>query len=400
MTDFDVLVVGGGPAGAVTARIAANSGARVLLVEKRSTLEEPAACAGLVSPRTLPVLGASSACVLRGHRRVSFHAPGGPTLSFCATTDRAVVVDRSRLETELLALAGDAGVVVRLGAAAASWQGGVLRFTTALGEEAATGRVLVGADGPDSAVAAWAGLGPRLRPLRAAQAEVVAPESGEIDVFVGRDVAPGFFAWSIPAQRDRLRVGVAVPAPADPALYLDRLLAARFAGCAIASRVEAPIPAPDPERAIARDDVLLVGDAAGHVKPLSGGGLYFGGLCARLAGRAAASAARAPETRAASLREYEEGCRTLLGPETRFGERAAGLRDALEDADWDSVFTLLNRPEFVALVERHVDLDHLRFLAPRLVGHPRLWRTLFDAWSVVRASAAAHGFADPGDTLL
>ena len=77
MQRFDVVVVGGGPAGAVTARVAATAGASVLVLERRTRIEEPSACAGLVSPRTLSVLGASEACVIRRLRGVTFHAPGG-----------------------------------------------------------------------------------------------------------------------------------------------------------------------------------------------------------------------------------------------------------------------------------------------------------------------------------
>ena len=384
MESFDVIVVGGGPAGAVTARVAAKGGARVLLLESRTEIREPAICAGLVSPRTLPVLGASEACVVRRLRNVSFHSPKGAVLSIQASSDRALVVDRSTLERELLARAREDGAEVRMGVTATAWKDGVLELKASHGPDAAAATVLVGADGPESRVRVWSGLGSTAHRVNATQAEIESADDADcIDVFVGRSVAPGFFAWAIPAQRGRLRTGLAVHQDFAPAPFLDQFLEARFPNHRIVTRVEGAIPIPS-GAPIARANVLLVGDAAGQVKPLSGGGLYFGGVCARLAGRAAASAARDPRNSAAVLLRYRAACRGILGPETRFGAAARSARDSLDDTDWEALFSLLNRGDLLSLIGEHVDIDHLRHLVPRLVGHPRFWPLLFAAWDVVR----------------
>ncbi len=401
MQRFDVVVVGGGPAGAVTARIAAEAGAVVLLLERRTRIEEPSACAGLISPRTLSVLGVSDACVVRRPRGVSFHAPGGGVLSVRTTTDRALVVDRSILESELLARARDVGVDVRLGATATGWRDGVVRFEGAASEETAVGAVLVGADGPESQVAAWAGL-PNAGSLRALQveAESADPEPDGVCVYVGHLIAPEFFAWSIPAQAGCTRIGLAVSDLIDPAPYLDSLLAQRFPNHRIVSRIEARIPIPSPRRTTA-DGVLLVGDAAGHVKPLSGGGIYFGGLCARVAGRAAARAAKEPHDQTEHLLYYEDACRALIGPETRFGATARSIRDALDDDDWSRIFAILNHRDLLALVAERIDLDHLRHMVPHLLSRPRLWRPLFALWDIVRVrTREPGGIAGPHDEFL
>ncbi len=386
MERFDVVVVGGGPAGSVAARTAAEDGAHTVLVEARGRADDPSACAGLVSPRTLAVLGASDACVLRRLRDVVFRAPGGTALRVRTTSDRAVVVDRSVLEAELLEKAGSAGVDVRRGVTATDWSDGVLQTETRAGSSAVTATILVGADGPRSGVARWAGLREGRRCLSASQAEVeVPPGDAVVDVFVGRGVAPGFFGWSIPAQEGRARVGLAVHPGAASDAHLDSLLESHFAGRRVLSRVQGEIPLPSAERVVG-DGVLLVGDAAGHVKPLSGGGLYFGGLCARLAGRAAARAASDPAKRDDHLQRYASASRRLLDAETRFGAAAAAARDAIADPDWDRVLTLLNRPDLLALVSEHVDIDYLHRMVPRLLGHPRLWPLLAAVWSTTRGA--------------
>ena len=109
----------------------------------------------------MSILGASAACVVRRPRDVAIHAPDGTTLAVSTTTERALVVDRSILENELLERARAAGVDVRLGAEATAWEDGVVRFVGPAGADSARGGVLVGADGPESRVATWAGLRPR-----------------------------------------------------------------------------------------------------------------------------------------------------------------------------------------------------------------------------------------------
>lgn len=399
MQQFDVVVVGGGPAGAVAARTAAAGGASVLLLEQRPCIDGPSACAGLVSPRTLLVLGASDDCVLRRLRRATFHAPGGGTLSVEATSDRALVIDRSVLERELLARAVESGVDVRLGAKATGWRDRVLRIDSSDGEDAVRCGVLVGADGPESQVAAWVGLPAAPRGLRAAQAEVALPAgaSDEIHVFVGERVAPGFFAWAIPAQEDRLRVGLAASPGLDPAPYLQTLLAERFAGHRIVSRLEDVIPFP-PAGPIVADHVLLVGDAAAHVKPLSGGGLYFGGLCARAAGRAAARAAAGDSL---ALRRYEATCLRLIGAETRFGIAARSIRESLRDDQWDRILAILADRDVLALAADRLDLDHLRYMVGHMIGHPVAWRALLRVVDVLRSRADDRlGVAQSHDGLL
>ncbi len=97
MKQVDVLVVGGGPSGAVAARRAAETGARVLLVDQGDGESATVRCTGLVSPRTQETLGFSQTCVLREIRRARIHAPGGRTLEIDARTTKGLVLDRAAL---------------------------------------------------------------------------------------------------------------------------------------------------------------------------------------------------------------------------------------------------------------------------------------------------------------
>ena len=156
--DHRIVIIGGGPIGAATARFAADEGAHVLLVERRAKPSAIPACTGLVSPRTLAVLGVSNRSVLRKIRAVNAHAPGGRVLPLRSDELKAVVLDRSALEAELLTLAASAGAEVRLGTEARLLKDGRIEIESRAGTETIEAAVVIGADGPNSAVARAGGF--------------------------------------------------------------------------------------------------------------------------------------------------------------------------------------------------------------------------------------------------
>ncbi len=389
MSSYDVVVVGGGPAGAVAARTAAENGASVLVVERRSRIEGPSPCTGLVSRHALTALGASERSVLRRIRAVAVYGPNAHA-TLRAASDKAVVVDRAALERELLERAAAAGVEVRLGTSAVGAKRGEVRVRRQGGVDVVGARVVVGADGPKSDTARWFDLPGPAETLRAAQVEVVAEGSEDaVDVFVGTLVAPGFFAWSVPSELGRRRVGLAVSDPLDPLELLGRLVARRFPAARVISSITAPIPIP-PVEPIVGDGVLLVGDAAAQVKPWSGGGLYVGGICARLAGRAAADATRSDDASQGRLARYAEACRRAVGGELRFGGAARSMLRTMSDPALDAAISALQEADLAAFIAHEADIDHPSRILSRVVSHPRLWPSLFSLWTAVRSADTAR----------
>lgn len=374
MDRYHVVVIGGGPIGAAAAREAARSGARTLLVERRKRMEGPVPCTGLVSPRTLPTLGGSSKSIIREIRAVTAHAPDGSRLRLRSDETKGLVIDRPSLEMELLEAARSAGAEILLGTKADVKREGEITLVSESGEERLEADVIIGADGSKSRIASEFGLTCDQPPLSAAQAVIEAEpeEEDRVEVYFGRTVAPGFFGWAVPAERNRVRVGVAITAGIDPKPFLDRLLAVHFPTSRVVSRAFGLIPSRPVDRSIA-DRVILVGDAAGQVKPLSGGGLYTGGICARIAGRIAAEVALSGRSDRESLIEYETEWQGAIGSEIRFGLAAREALLPLDDRGINALFSSIDDPELLRFIAESGDIDRPSLLIPALIRRPHLW---------------------------
>lgn len=378
MEKVDLAVVGGGPAGAIVAREAAAGGARVVLFERAP--RAPLRCAGLISTRAVNELGVPRDLVLAEIRGVVIHGPKGSEASLFSPEPKAMVIDRKRLDARLRACARDAGARVMEGASVLGWDGSVL-YTSA-------GKfrpgILVGADGAMSAVARWAGLpGPR-EILIAYQAEVTAPseQPDRVEIFLGRDHAPGFFAWAVPAG-ETIRVGLATTEARRAPDLLRRFLARRSPGARVRGISGGLIPIGPPARTSA-GRTFLVGDAAAQVKPLTGGGLYYGGTAARLLGRLIAGGEPA---------EYEAGWRERFGREIEFGLRARRAFLALSDGELDRLVAILGDRALSAFLVERGDMDYPSRLVHELKRAPRLWPL------GLRALTAVGGLSRLGDLL-
>lgn len=373
------MVVGGGPAGAVTARTAAHAGAKVLVLERSP--HRPPRCTGLVGPKLLNLLSVPPRFVLRELRALRVHAPSGRSVEIRAAEPKGYVLDRSGLDRWLLAGAAEAGARVAAPVAAVGVSGGVLHTTAGpVGFD-----LLVGADGAESGVRRWAGLPPPAEVLAGVQAvvnPVPAAEDDAVEVHLGHGVAPGGFAWVVPAEDGLLRVGLLTTSRREAAALLARFLALRYPQAPVIRRESGLVPIGAPART-ATGRVVLVGDAAGQVKPLTGGGILFGAVSAKIVGEAVA---RGP----AGLAEYESRWRGELGAEIAFGLRARRAFLSRSDTELERIVASLERPEVRSLIAAEGDLDRPSQLARAAMARPALWPALFPlarawgGWSRVR----------------
>ena len=378
---YDVVVVGAGPVGATAARYAALNGASVLLIEEHASVGSPVGCTGLLSTRAISECDVKPTddIVLNSVRGAHVYSPGGGCLPIDGGKTKAYVVSRKMFDRKLVAMAVDTGVDVHIKTRAVGLdRSNRLQKVSVLQNgipKTITAGVVIGADGIRSNIAKMAGLGQVQKVLSGIQIE--APYSSNdtnfVELFMGSQ-APGFFAWTVPVNENISRIGLAVP-PSDESnaiqylknlLNSDKGLLARYGGGAL-DVVYGGIPL-GPLEKTAADGVLIVGDAAGQVKPTSGGGIYTGAVCAKIAGEVAALAASEKDASVNRLNEYDKRWRAKLGRELGIGMKIHKFIGGLSDNDLDELLASMNTPSVLDLITEYGDMDHPSILIKKLLS--------------------------------
>jgi digeranylgeranylglycerophospholipid reductase len=313
--DYDVAVIGAGPSGASAARWAAAGGLRVLLVDRKAELGVPTECSGAISARGLasadvPVADEYIICAVAGF--ITYSTEGEPwRVDYRELAGRdtiGYVVDRRRLDTYVAGLATDAGAELALRTELESVErrgsdpsDGWRLYLRHLGAPVTvTARVLVAADGVGSRLSKWLRINTTL-PLHEAASCVqyemtnVATD-GLLEIVVGQVHAPGGYVWVFPTARGRAKVGLGIiRTMTDEAagVHLDRFIAEsfmreRFRRSAVTEVSIGIVPLARPLPRPYADGVVLVGDAARNVNPLTGGGIHTALLSGRVAGESLA----------------------------------------------------------------------------------------------------------------
>jgi geranylgeranyl reductase family protein len=367
--EADVVVVGGGPAGSTFAFHVARAGFSVRVLEEHPNIGYPVQCAGLVSRRVLG-LAESQRFVRAAVHGATVFSPSLNSVTFRAVEPRAYVIDRAGLDILLADRAARAGASFELGVrfdrllapANADCRLG-LRDSNGDGHELHA-RLVVGADGVTSAVARAFRLRRPVEILPAFEAEF--PQSpgdaDQVEVYLGNGVAPGLFGWWIPDGFGGARIGVATRAGTVTAReYFERLLARlrRRFGTPVrnpTAYIVSGIPIGEVPKT-SGDRVLLIGDAAGQVKPLSGGGIFTGMRCAELAAQAAVAALRENNLSAIRLAEYDRRWRAELGEELSKALYLRRLFVRLTDAELERVIEALRRARLTETIVAFGDID-------------------------------------------
>jgi digeranylgeranylglycerophospholipid reductase len=391
---YDCIVIGGGPVGAVAARSAARHGARVLLVEKGGAPTYPDRCTGIVSPRLLEEADLDQRVIVRRIRGGIIHAPNGRCLRIEAADTRAVVIDRRLFNLRLLEMAQQGGVEFIPESLVTGLDNGSIAIERNGDTYQAEARVVIGADGPRSRVAAWAKLPPPGELLLGLQAigRYEPEEPDFIEVFFDQELAPGFFAWVVPAEQGIARIGLATHQMKGASDFLKRFLEKLKLK---PLKINAGLIPLGPRQQTVAGKVMVVGDAAAQAKPLSGGGLYTGIVAAKLAGEVAAENVLASDD---GLAAYETRWREKLDRELSLGMAMRRLFKNLHNREINFIFEVLDNKALLDIVATYGDIDYPSLIIKALLQHPKEWWRVFRGLGAKLTPAEPHGRAgDPHD---
>lgn len=359
---FDVIIVGGGPAGAAAGWALARKGVNVAVLE-RSHFPRDKVCGDFIEPAGLRLAAAMGADLATGDRLpitrncVYF----GPHLAWSGAIPyyghepemppHGMIVPRAEFDDTMLARAADAGASVRQGAAvtACERRDGLMHIGLKDGETL-TAPLVVGADGTESLVARSAGIVHRDRRhigiARRMYLEDVETDGGEACIWFDSDQIPGY-GWMFPMAGGRANFGVGLlseaaarhdlSVPASLTAALDRLRL-RHPGCRRARAVGRPMGGiVKAYGAITRnhfDGGLLVGDAGCFADPITGEGITQGMESAVIAARTLVAALERGRFEAADLAGYEADFRGHFDPGMRWLTFCAALMRNWHMRDW------------------------------------------------------------------
>lgn len=376
--DPQVLVVGGGPAGSIAGKVAADGGTETLLIDKKTNLDESSACGGLVSLETWERLSASDEAIVNKIRGVFVHPPEGEKFELSAPEPKAYVIDRDRLNSDLLTQAKEKGVQVRPGTGLYRRNRSGVKIGSVEGsaEETLNPEVVIGADGPRSDVRRLFNLDRPSKLLYAIQEEMeFQPRRSDfVEVFFGEEIAPGFFGWIIPVSENRARIGLAT-AQGEKLMKFFSNLTEKIGVETPESFRTGVIPIGIPENSC-KNGVLTVGDAAGQVKPTSGGGLYPLSITARIAGKVAVKAVNGLEN---PSKYYYDKWMEKVGEELQREMLLHRILERVSDKRLSNLLGLLKKQEIASWVSSHGDIDHLYPLAKRMIKDPAVVTTVLKA---------------------
>lgn len=364
---YDILIIGGGPAGLYAAYCLAKAGRSVAVFEEHAEIGEPAHCTGLMATESFSRFNLPREAIRATLGSARFHSPSGHMLSVASEQAAAVVVDRAAFDQGLADQALAAGADIFLGhrvealrrlrrslVARTSNSGGVGRLVS--------GRLGILATGAYYGLHRGLGLRVPSRFVYGAQVEVKFEETSEVEVYFGNEVAPESFSWVVPFMRQGVAMAkIGVLSSRESVRYLTRFLRSPQ----VASRVRPgractylcrPVPVWPLSETFA-DRVLVIGDAAGLAKPTTGGGVYYSLLSAELAAATIGEALDSGDGSARFLSRYQTAWRAVLGSEIRTGTMFRTFASQLSDAQIDEAFQLVAREPTARLIRDHASFN-------------------------------------------
>ena len=386
--DFDVIVVGGGPAGSSTARMAAENGCTVALIEKEKEIAETVRTSGVTWISDIKKFEIPDECY-NPIKKFSFCSPKNSVV-ISDNIAKAAVLDVRKTYRFLANRAKKTGAQIFVNTNVTK----ILKDSEGrcVGVEAKSqekqikfnGKVIIDASGFASVVAKELGYVEQWKKFGVGAEFEVKTEKLEYDnwwLMVGQEYSPAGYAWIFPTSKNTARIGVGIGKPdsdVDPTAKLNELIDKKLGPVKDLGEIEkiefhyGLIPNEGLSRKTVYDNVILVGDSAGQANPLVLEGIRYAIRFGEVAGRVAAMAIKNGNTSEKELMPYENEWKKAILSKINSAVKVQNRWVGLTDDEWDKELSIINEltaDEFLDFIRADFGVSKMVKLATH---HPKM----------------------------
>ena len=343
----DVVIAGGSIAGLLCAREIASRGFSVLVIEEDHEIGTPEHCGGLVSLSGLEEIGVIPFNKTFNHtiESAKISAPNGNSFTIKTKQQKVVEISRRELDKQIAFQAQKRGAKIKV---RTSFQE-ITETGIRTNEEKIDCKIFVDARGISSLIQK-----DRTGIISSGQYEIYADwiKKGKVEVIFDQEKYPGFFAWVIPSDEGKGKVGVAGKG-INVSQTLEKLIKEK-GNCSIIRKIYAPIWIKGPIENFVYGKTVVVGDAAGQAKPTTAGGIFTSGLGGVFAGKAISEFLRTGDKQ--KLEEYQKNWTDKFGNEFETQKIARKMLERIDNKTINKIFESI-KPEIIEEISEKEDFD-------------------------------------------
>ncbi|HEY6907092.1 MAG TPA: NAD(P)/FAD-dependent oxidoreductase [Ignavibacteriaceae bacterium] len=352
---YDIIVVGAGPAGSMAARYAAQMGVSVLMLEKDRDVGYPVRCGEAVSKEGVEeFITPDEKWIAAVINKFSFNAPDG-TEVVIEFGDAGYVLERRIFDYELArtAAAEGAEILTRCYVNGLLFNDGKVngvKYEYGGEQHELHSKVVIAADGVESRVGRWAGLKTHIdfRDMESAvqiTAANIPVEQDTLYFYFGKDVAPNGYFWIFPKGNNKANIGLGINGligkKKSAQSFLNDFMNKHYPGAPVLTTIAGGVPCSTTLSKISAPGILLTGDAARQVNPLSGGGIASGMIGGSIAGKIAAEAVK--RNRLDHIMTYDNAWEKRLGKRHEIFDRIKNGIYNFSDEKFNSIARSFNK---------------------------------------------------------
>jgi len=383
---YDIVIIGGGPVGIYASIQLVKSGFHVLVIEEDAQIGKPRFCTGIISKEAFDRFDLPREAIEGEFRSAWIFSPKEAKVCLTNKTTQVYVTNRTIFDQGLYRQAKEKGVefLVNCRCLGLKINENCVeeRISFDGTEETIRSETLILATGIKYNLHRCIGLTSPSNFLDCSQTQVFGESDGEIEIFIGNSIAPHSFAWIVPLKGKELRIGLSTSY--NSSLFLKSFLKYLKLKGRIKEQDFDIMRRPIPLGAIKNtytSRVLVAGDAAGQVKPTTGGGIYFGLLCADLAAKTLIGAFKKGDFSSNLLRHYEINWKKKIEFDLTMGLYLRKLIAHFNDEQIEELVRFCSQESILKLIEKYADFNHHGRFIKELIKKPAFWKILYQILS-------------------